>query len=146
MQGVQGLPELRRALLDLPKELRGAPLASGVLGGAKIVREAAKAGVRKRTGLTQKAIRVFKERKLSDDRRAVYKVGVSMRVKGKRGVKKVKTWPPFYWRFIEFGTAKMAAAPFLEPAFAANQEAAVQQIKESLAKAIERAARKLGKG
>jgi len=47
----------------------------------------------------------------------------------------------FYAHFIEFGTAKMAAKPFMRPAFDTNKERAVEVMKTTLAKGIERALR-----
>lgn len=43
---------------------------------------------------------------------------------------------PFYWRFHEKGTAKMAATPFLEPALKASQQEAVDAMSRVLDKAI----------
>lgn len=52
----------------------------------------------------------------------------------------------FYWRFLEFGTAKMAAKPFLRKALADNIEAAtamfVSEFDKALDRAIKRAAKK----
>lgn len=45
----------------------------------------------------------------------------------------------FYFRFIEFGTVKMAAKPFLRPAFDSQKGAAVEKMAEILRKRIERA-------
>jgi HK97 gp10 family phage protein len=50
-----------------------------------------------------------------------------------------KAW---YWLFIEFGTEKMPARPFLRPAFEARKEEALRVFQTALGKAIKRAARK----
>ncbi len=56
--------------------------------------------------LTKKAISAFKQRF------------------GKTGA---ENWDdPFYWRFLEFGTSKMAAQPFLRPAFEAQKMESVR--------------------
>jgi HK97 gp10 family phage protein len=47
----------------------------------------------------------------------------------------------FYWKFLEFGTNKMAARPFLRPAFEANKEGAIEAIGKSLDETIQAAAR-----
>jgi len=39
----------------------------------------------------------------------------------------------FYGRFVEFGTSKMAAKPFLRPAYDAARAKAVQAVKERMA-------------
>lgn len=50
----------------------------------------------------------------------------------------------FYWSFVEFGTVKMAAQPFMRPAFEGGKEKAVEKIKERLKSRIDRA-NKVGK-
>lgn len=45
----------------------------------------------------------------------------------------------FYAQFVEFGTAKMSARPFMRPAFDQNKERAVEVMKATLARGIERA-------
>lgn len=49
---------------------------------------------------------------------------------------------PFYWRFIKFGTVKMAARPFLRPAFETRKREAADAIKAQLAKRIEQEAKR----
>jgi HK97 gp10 family phage protein len=45
----------------------------------------------------------------------------------------------FYAHFIEFGTVRMTAKPFMRPAFDMNKERAVEVMKTTLARGIERA-------
>ncbi len=47
----------------------------------------------------------------------------------------------FYGRFVEFGTAKMAAKPFLRPAFDAAQPRAISAVNAVLAADLKRAER-----
>ena len=47
----------------------------------------------------------------------------------------------FYGRFVEFGTAKMAAKPFLRPAFDAAQPRAVAAVNAVLANEMKKAAK-----
>jgi HK97 gp10 family phage protein len=49
--------------------------------------------------------------------------------------------PAFYGKFVEFGSSRMGAKPFLRPAVAANVQAAVDAMKARLAKAVEDAAK-----
>jgi len=49
----------------------------------------------------------------------------------------------WYWKFQEFGTAKMAAQPFLRPAFDETKEKATEAVRDYLAKRIEKEAAKL---
>lgn len=43
----------------------------------------------------------------------------------------------FYGRFLEFGTVKMAARPFMRPAFDAGSEDAIEQMKIRMASFLE---------
>ena len=54
-------------------------------------------------------------------------------------------WPPFWWRFVEFGTAKMAAKPFMRPAFDVSSQQALSLITNKLAAEVEKEAAKLGR-
>jgi HK97 gp10 family phage protein len=50
----------------------------------------------------------------------------------------------FYWRFLEFGTSKMAARPFFRPAIDTVSPQLVHIVGEQLQAGIDRAAKKLG--
>lgn len=46
---------------------------------------------------------------------------------------------PFYWWFVEFGTSKMAAKPFMRPGFEAKKEAAAEAVVRTLKEETEKA-------
>jgi HK97 gp10 family phage protein len=46
----------------------------------------------------------------------------------------------WYWKFLEFGTSKMAAKPFLRPAFESMKEQATEAMRDYLAQRIEKEA------
>lgn len=48
----------------------------------------------------------------------------------------------FYWRFLEFGTAKMAAKPFMRPAMDAKQQEAVDKFVEAYKKQLDKVLKK----
>lgn len=128
---VKGIPELKAALLAIVPKLRRQALRTALAAGARIVRDDARkrAPVLQPTikapyrtpGTVRKAITV----RTSKVARRAGDVGVFVNVrpakKGQRGAKN-KT-DPFYWRFLEFGTRKMAARPFLKPAASLLQQA-----------------------
>jgi HK97 gp10 family phage protein len=60
--------------------------------------------------------------------------GKKYRNQGKRGNLSQDAW---YWRFLEFGTRKMAARPFLRPALESRRREAVDAIKQRLSERIE---------
>ena len=74
----------------------------------------------------------------SDAQKQVFFVAVrhgkKYRNQGKRGNLSQDAW---YWRFLEFGTRKMAARPFLRPALESRRREAVDAIKQRLSERIE---------
>jgi HK97 gp10 family phage protein len=125
-QQLKGFDDLIAKLKAIAPALRKKALRNALAAGARLVRDDAKRQVpvlsataaRKvpyRTpGLLKKSIAV----RTSKAARRAGDVGVFVNVRpakgGQRGAKS-KT-DPYYWRFVEFGTAKMRARPFLRPA------------------------------
>lgn len=121
---VQGLDQVIEALKGLPLKLRQRVLRNALAAGGRLVRDDARAGAPvlrepmkapyRTPGLVRKSIVV---RTSKQDRRAgdvgVY-VNVRPAKRGQRGAKS-KT-DPFYWRWLEFGTAKMRGFAFLQRA------------------------------
>lgn len=128
-----GIDDLRRALADLPTTLRRKVLVGALRKAARVVATAAKQAVPvlsvaapyRTPGLLKKRIAV----RVSKAARQAGNVGVFVNIKPAAGAKfskgvQVKASQrgaksqndPYYWRFVEFGTKKMAARPFLRPA------------------------------
>ena len=66
-----------------------------------------------------------------------------MRVGVRGGAKDPKTGDPratFHWRFLEFGTSKMAARPFMRPSLAENAQKVSDTFTAELRKAVDRIA------
>lgn len=154
---IEGLKELQQALDQLPKEIQGRPLRSAVSYGAKAVVEDVKSKVPVgETGILKSAVYRYRSRRDSATGRETFFVGIRQgkaqykdtaynRRKGRVGKTYKTAGEAYYWRFLEFGTAKMAARPFLRPAFEATKSRAVEIIKERLGKAIETQAKKLAR-
>jgi HK97 gp10 family phage protein len=135
---IEGLDKLKEALEQLPKELQKGPLRSAVSASAKVVQDRARELASEDTGTLKRAIYRTRSRSGSSAVQETAIVGVRYgRPYRRRGL---DAW---YWRFLEFGTRKMAARPFLRPAFDTTKEKAVDVMKERLLKAIDRAAAKL---
>ena len=62
-------------------------------------------------------------------------------VRKDRAGKTYATTNAFYWRFFEYGTSKMAARPFIRPAFEAKKSEAMQAMKNKLSEKISEALR-----
>jgi HK97 gp10 family phage protein len=109
---VEGLDELRRALIQLPKEIQQKHLRASVSAGARVVQQKARELAPEDTGTLRRAIYRTRSREGSSSEQEMAIVGVRYGRKYRR--RKMDAW---YWRFHEFGTSKMQARPFIRPAF-----------------------------
>jgi HK97 gp10 family phage protein len=154
---ITGLKELQNALNQLPKEIQGRPLRSAVSAAAKVIVDDVKARVPVgETGNLKTAVYRYRSRRNSATGRETFFVGIRQgkaqfkdtaynRRRGRVGKSYKTAGEAYYWRFLEFGTAKMQAKPFLRPAFEANKSRAVEVIKDRLGKSIQTQAKKLAK-
>lgn len=154
---IEGLADLQRALKELPERLQKKALATAVAKGARVIGRDAQSRVpvlkkfdsRRTPGLLKRLIRVSRGVRRTTEAAAFVSVRRMnrkqiARFKAKTGYKGADNpFDPFYWRFVEFGTSKMAAQPFLRPAFEAQKELAARTIGDELAVAIEKEARQL---
>lgn len=148
---VEGLSQIHKALSEFGRKVSNKIAVKAMREGGKIVREQARQNApilsqstpHRRAGTLKKAI------KSSTKVLKNGKIGTVIRVKtlttkqietfkvrsGKKGALNPKD--PYYWRFIEFGTSKMPAKPFLRPAFEQSKEKAVTEIIKTLKDGIE---------
>lgn len=143
---LEGFKELAEALRELGPRVARNTLRRAVSAGAVVIRNDARSRAPVDTGEMKKDIQVKRER----DNRGLMVANYSVFVRtGKKsrlsGAKRDVNKDSFYWRFVEFGTAKMAAQPFMRPAFEAKKEEAVARIGEVLDQGIQKAARELKK-
>jgi len=151
---VSGLDELRAALRALPPNLRRRALRNALSAGARAFRDEArrltpvlklstlsgasafKRGVR-RPGTLRNAIRV----RTSKQARRAGDVGVFVNVRPAKGADRGSKSPndPFYWRFVEFGTAKKPqGARMLQLAAVNKAGEALRRIEQTLGPQIQR--------
>lgn len=149
---VQGMDDLKAALAEIPSTLRKKVLIKALRAGAKVVLQAARQSVPilqsespyRTKGLLKKRLTV----RTSRVARQSGNVGVFVNVKPADGAKYKTTvtdvlgfkvrrrflkkasqrgasskLDPYYWKFVEFGTRKMSARPFLQPAASKLPEA-----------------------
>lgn len=151
---VKGLKELNEALRQLPERVARNTLRGATAAGAAVIRKEARLRAPIYTGdlsdkhppagTLRKSVYQKQIRELSSLVKQTFYVGVrtGKRLKDKTG----RTLDAYYWRFVEFGTVKMSARPFLRPAFEAKKLEAIEAIKAYLAARIPKEAEKLNKG
>ena len=146
---VLGLKELSSQLDALPLRVAQRILGKAVSAGARIVREEAIARAPVDTGALRSQIFTKRERSESAYEKTTI-VGVknglarygntaANRRMNRAGKEYKVDGKTFYWKFLEFGTHKMKAHPFLRPAFDEKQWEAVRVIQESLEKNLDKA-------
>lgn len=142
---LEGVAELQRTLKGLPEKIRRRAVRNALRIAAREIRDDAKsrtpvaAGPVIAGGKTVRQPGTVKRRiavRISKFARQAGDEGVFVGVRPLRGRAQVKRFgkasatnpnDPFYWRFLEFGTRKMGARPFLGPAAKAKGEAAVRR-------------------
>lgn len=112
-QALNGMEELASQLEELAKKTDAEACREALDAGARIVTEAVRNRAPVRTG------------KLQDK-------GITYEVKDETVAEIGWTKDGFYGRFHEYGTSKMAARPYMRPAFEASKEEACAAMREKL--------------
>jgi len=123
---IEGAKELEKKLLSFEPKLGRKIIRQALRAGAKVIHTAAKANVPVDTGALKQSLKVKAMRK----RRHSYGVMVATSDGWFKG-------DEFYGAFLEFGTSKMPAKPFVRPAFDAEKDNAEKIIKNQLQQGIE---------
>lgn len=151
---IEGLDDVLAALKALPDSITKNAAPFAMRKGANVIAKEAKARAPNRTGNLQKRIAVRKRKRRGPGIALAYSVGVlggasatygntkTNRRKGLVGKKYETGGTAFYWRFLEFGTEKLAAKPFLRPAFDSKAEEAVKAISDGFRTGLARAVAK----
>lgn len=153
---VEGLAELAKALKALPPEIagkNGGPLRRAIGRAAVVIRDDARRRAPVDTGNLRDNIIAVRKRKSPQGtegyfvevrrKRRKYANTRANRRKGRVGKTYENLGEAYYGMFVELGTAKMPAQPFLRPAFESKKTEAVETFRVELAKGIEQAARKV---
>ena len=128
---VHGLKELNQALKKFPVNVERRMLRSIAGAGGQVVVKAAKQNVPVASGDLKKGIIRRSKKGAKIPSRVVVSVGASTEV--------------FYGMFLEFGTVKMPATPWLRPALDDNIIEIVAAMKKRAGKRIEAEAKKAAK-
>ena len=144
---LQGFREMAEKLRQMGPKLARKHLRRGPAAAAAMIRDVARMLAPHDTGEMKKDILVKRAKNRRNEMSATYELfvrsGKKSRASGRsRNVDK----DSFYWRFQEFGTSRMAAQPFIRPAFEAEKEEAVKIIGEVLEAGIAEVARERERG
>ncbi len=146
---IHGAREIEAAMRELPRRVDRALLNRALLAGAKLnVAEAQirapilqQPDPRRRAGTLRRRIRAYVVRAegyaatvfigvVGLSKRAIRRWKQKRAKKGEAASGANNPNDPYYWVFQEFGTEKMAAHPFLRPAFESTKQSAVQRVIE----------------
>ena len=149
---IEGLADLDRRLREFGPKIAANGLRAANYAGAAVMRDAVKQTVPVRTGQLQANIRIFKRQGPKNvvthsvgarGKRLKYANTAENRRKRRVGKRyTVDTRNSMVARFLEFGTSKMSARPFMRPAFERSVQATIEAVRARMAKAVEQAAAK----
>lgn len=143
---VQGLKELERALLALPREIvgkNGGPLRTALRVPARMMRDEAQDLAPQQYGRLAGAITVRVDKNPGN-------VSERLIVKPRKGSSRDDPRGAWYWFLVEFGSIGGKAPdqqpqPYMRPAFDARKDAGLLGFKLSLGRSINAIARKLSR-
>lgn len=146
---VHGLKELREAMSMLPLALEDKALNSILMAAAKPTADTAKA----LAPMANKVIQVRKEKvepgRLKNNirrrraRKTRHDAEVHVYVRNSKFKKVTDPNNAWFWWWVEFGTDKQEAQPYMRPAFASNVHNALKIIQKDSWKKIKTQAKKL---
>jgi len=116
---IHGLDELRRKFVQLEQKTQGRVLENAAVSGATLIQNAAVKKCPKLTGNLARSIHT--EVAERSNTRVMTEIGTNVE----------------YAPFVEFGTRRMGAQPYMRPAFDNNKQAAINEIKAALKAQIE---------
>lgn len=137
---IAGFEQFTQQLRELPMRVAKNTLRGAVNAGATVIRQEAQRRAPVRSGILQKAIYQKQIAELSNAVQQMFFVGWRRGQKAqqvKRGGK-VLNLDAYYGYFVEFGTSKIGAEPFMRPAFEIKKDEAVEAIRAYLAERIPR--------
>lgn len=151
---LHGMEEVVALLHALPQELvgkRGGPVSKALRKAAMVIKRQAVANAPERSGLLRKSIIVTRARRLGRGaegqqgerylvwmgrkRKKYAKSSRNVRA-GRAGKTYEVEGPAFYGAFLEYGTSKMRARPWLRPAVAARGADAIREFERELTRQL----------
>lgn len=137
---IEGLSDTLAAIRAYPLEFQKRPIRSALAKAARQLRNAIRAAAPVRTGRLAGA--VFSARERAPDQ---FGLGELFAIGVRPGKKRDDKRGAYYWRMVEFGTAKMPAQPFVRPTFASAAPGMLSGIQNDLRAAVPAIARRVAK-
>lgn len=135
---VEGLRELGERMKGLTEDMNNRIARSATAAGAVVIRKAAQQKVPVDTGNLRKNVIVKRiprgEAQLTSEHIVTVRRGKLTKKQKGSGLQDA-----YYGTFVEYGTAKMPAQPFLRPAFDQQKGAATESIKDRIEKRLTKA-------
>ena len=135
----ESFKDIKKKLSKLPLKAKEKLLTGGVRAAAKTVQTEAKQQAPVDTGTLKRSIRIQKAPK---KQQGLYDVVFYITVKSKIKVKGV-IQSAFYAHMLEFGTIKMAAQPFMRPAFDKSDKESIEAAHKYIKKRFSKFAKEL---
>jgi HK97 gp10 family phage protein len=159
---IAGLKELLEGLQQLPEQLEKKAIYAALGGAARLVRDKAidlapeadgshpmvQTG-RRKPGTIKRAIRASRS-KINKGQRGMYEMIIRVKPLKQKIRNKFKQTTgragkdnpndPYYWWWVEFGTSKMPAKPFLRPAFSLTKQEQLEIMRKRMASSLKRIA------
>jgi HK97 gp10 family phage protein len=136
----KGIPQLKKALDALPKEMQRSAYRSVITAGARVIAKKAKQKAPRESGLLKKSIGIkFKREKKTSPPMAF--IGPRRGMDGEHQGEKRN--PVRYAHLVELGTPQTSAQPFIRPAVDSSEGEVFSKMSAMLDKAIAKASSKI---
>lgn len=126
---ISGLTELMAKFDQIPDRMQKNILKSAIRAGANTIKDEAKKRIPVDTGNLKKALKVFDSSPRSDKNLVRFNVGFTVGKKARND--------GYYAKFVEYGTSKTKAQPFLRPALDASKDKILPDIAAKMESRIE---------
>ena len=146
---VLGFGDLQQDFERLAKSTGDKIVRDAVIAGARVARNEAKSKVPVRTGKLKKNIIAVRLKQADTPGAATAGIRVkkptgkqakALKRPGKKGRSSAPDYnAPFYWKFLELGTSKMQAHPFIRPAWDGSLPQIEKAVADKLAEGIDNA-------
>ena len=146
---VLGLGELQIDFGRLAKSVGNKVARDAVMAGARVARDKVRGTAPVRTGKLKKNIAAVRLKQADTPGGATAGIRVKkpagkqskeLKRPGKKGRTSKTEWDaPFYWKFLELGTSKMQAHPFIRPAWDGSLPEIEKAVADKLAEGIDNA-------